>query len=379
MDFDLSDDQQQLREAVRRWVDKAYGFERHRAIAAAGGFSAEAWGELAGLGLTALAVPEAHGGLGWGAVEAMLVMEELGRGLLLEPYAPAALMVPALLAAAPAELQSRWLPAIAAGDALVVPAHQERGARHRLAHVETRAAPVGTQWLLDGGKSLVPAGDQADALLVSARVHGAVDAPDGLALFLVERRAGGLQCRGHGLQDGARAAELQLHDTPATLLAGPGAAWAALERAVDVGLAALCAEAVGVMAALLALTADHLNTRHQFGVPIARFQALRHRIADARMQLELARSMSWLATLRLADEPAVRRRAVSMAKLQIGRSARFVDQQCVQLHGAIGVTDDCIASHHFKRLTCIELTLGDTLHHLGDLSTGLQDSAGVFA
>jgi alkylation response protein AidB-like acyl-CoA dehydrogenase len=375
MDFDFTEDQQALRDAVRRFVDKDYGFERRRQIERAGGFDRAAWEGLAGLGLTALAVPEAHGGLGFGAVEGMVVMEELGRGLVLEPLAQGALIAPAVLRHAPDELQAAWLPRVAAGEALVVLAHQEARSRYRLNQVATRAV----DGKLTGVKSLVPAGDVADAFIVPARVAGTDDAPHGVALYLVERSAAGVHTRPYSLYDGSRAAEVHFKDTPAQLIAGPDQGLALLELAADIGIAAQAAEAVGAMERYLEMTADYLNTRKQFGVAIASFQALRHRTADVKMQLELARSMSYYATLRLGDMPAVRRRAVSQAKVQLGNSMRFVGQQCTQMHGGIGVTDEYAGSHYFKRLTVMEMQWGDTLHHLGEVSARMQDTAGVFA
>jgi alkylation response protein AidB-like acyl-CoA dehydrogenase len=375
MDFDFSEDQQALRDAVRRFVDKDYSFERRTQIARAGGFDRATWEGLAGLGLTALAVPEAHGGLGFGAVEAMVVMEELGRGLVMEPVAQGALIAPALLGKAPDELQAAWLPRIAGGEALVVLAHQEAKSRYRLNRVATRAV----DGKLTGVKSLVPAGDAADAFIVPARVSGADDAAEGIALYLVERSAAGVHTRPYSLYDGSRAAEVHLDNAPAQLIAGPDEGLALLELAADIGAAAQAAEAVGVMEKYLALTVEYLNTRKQFGVAISSFQALRHRTADVKMQLELARSMSYYATLRLGDAPAVRRRAVSQAKVQLGNSMRFVGQQCTQMHGGIGVTDEYAGSHYFKRLTVMEMQWGDTLHHLGEVSARMQDTAGVFA
>jgi alkylation response protein AidB-like acyl-CoA dehydrogenase len=384
MDFDFSDDQEMLRDSVRKWVAKGYDAERRKRIVQAGGFSREAWRELAGLGLTGLFVPEAQGGMGFGPTDAMVVMEELGRGLVLEPYAQGALIAGGVLSAcAPQPAVDGWLEKIAGGDALVVLAHQERGARYRLAQVETSAKAAGDGWTLNGAKSVVPAGDQADAFIVPARVSGAVDDPAGIALFLVERRATGVKTRGYGGADGARAAELALADAPATLLVPAGGAThaghAALEYAVDIGIAALCAEAVGAMDQLVAVTVEYMNTRKQFGVAIASFQALRHRIADVKMQLELARSMSYFATLKMNEPAAARRRALAQAKYQLGVSMRFVGQQCIQLHGGIGVTDEYIAGHYFKRLTVMELSFGDTLHQLGEVSNRMQDTAGVFA
>ena len=377
MDFEFSDDQVSLRDAVARWVDKGFAFERRHALAKAGGASREVLNELAELGLMGLAVPEAHGGMGFGPVEAMVVMEELGRGLVHAPYAASALVTPHLLAAAPQAVQAQWLPHIAAGEALVVLAHQERAARYRLHHVTTRVTATGAGHVLSGAKSVVPAGDEADAFVVPARLSGADDDTAGIGLFLVERGGAGVNVRGYPTQDGGRAAELTLAAAPATLICAEG--YETLSLAADVGLAAACAEGTGLMERLVALTAEYMNTRKQFGVPIASFQALRHRMADVKMQLELGRSMSYFASMKLGEPAPARRRALSQAKVQLGRSMRHVGQECIQLHGGIGVTDEYIASHYFKRLTLLEMTWGDTLHHLGEVSCRMQDTAGVFA
>ncbi|MCE1192283.1 MAG: acyl-CoA dehydrogenase family protein [Acidovorax sp.] len=371
MDFDFSDDQEQLRDAVRKWVDKGYSFERRRAAVAAGGFDRAAWGELAELGLTALTVPEAHDGMGQGAVDAMVVMEELGRGIVLEPLAQAFMASSVLSQFGAQDVQAAWLPKIASGEALVVLAQQERKARYRLDVCEAKAAPAQSGYALTAIKSIVPAGDKADAFIVPAQLDGKI------ALFLVERTANGVTTQGYVTQDGSRAAEVQLSNAPATLITADGQA--ALELAVDVGIAALCAEAVGVMDKTAAVTFDYLNQRKQFGVPIASFQALRHRAADMKMQLELARSMSYYATLKLGAPADERRRAIARAKVQLGQSMRFVGQQAVQMHGGIGVTDEYIVSHYFKKLTQLEMTYGDTLHHLGEVSARMQETAGVFA
>jgi alkylation response protein AidB-like acyl-CoA dehydrogenase len=373
MDFDFSDDQNALRDAVARWVHGSFGFERRHAIAKAGGRTRELWRELAQLGLTGLAVEPEHGGLGLAAVDAMVVMEELGRGLVNAPYAAGALVSPWLLAQGGEDLRSQWLPRLAEGSALVVPALQERGARYRLDAPATTATQQGGAWVLTGVKHLVPAGDEADAFVVPARVGPHAVAPIGL--FLVERARGRL--RAYPTADGARAADLHLSASPAQAISLDGLS--ALERAADIGIAAACAEGVGAMDALVAMTVDYMNTRKQFGSTLAGFQALRHRIADVKMQLELARSMSYFASLKLGEPAPQRRRALSQAKLQLGQSMRFVGQQCIQLHGGIGVTDECRASHYFKRLTMLELAWGDSLHHLGEVSERMADTAGVFA
>ncbi|WP_077037099.1 acyl-CoA dehydrogenase family protein [Pelomonas sp. KK5] len=368
MDFDFTDDQESLRDAVRRWVDKDYDFARRHAVVKAGGFSQEAWDGLVGLGLTGLLVSEEHGGLGFGPVDAMVVMEELGRGIVMEPYAQAGLIAPSVLRHASAEVQAAWLPKIAGGEAMIVLAHQERAARYDLSKCVTRYA----DGKVSGAKSLVPAGDKAGAFIVPATGQ------DGrIVLALVERGAAGVATRAYSLQDGSRAAEVSFTESPATLLVEDGLP--VLELAVDLGIAALCAEGVGAMDTYVKLTAEYLNTRKQFGVPIASFQALRHRMADVKMQLELARSMSYFATLKLGEPAEARRYALAQAKLQLSNSARFVGQQCTQLHGGIGVTDEYVGSHYFKRLTAMEMQFGDGLHQLGIVSAGMQETAGVFA
>jgi alkylation response protein AidB-like acyl-CoA dehydrogenase len=297
-------------------------------------------------------------------VEAMVVMEELGRGLVLEPLGQALICGRLLSQWMP---QSPWLATLAAGQAVLSLAWQERGGRYQAAHCQTLAEGE----RLSGTKSLVAAGDQADAFIVSAKRGGQI------GLYLVEAGAPGLSRHGYSTQDGGRAAELHLKDTPAQLLAADGLA--ALEEALDIGAACACAEGVGAMDKSLAITADYMNQRKQFGVAIASFQALRHRLADMKMQLELSRSMGYYAWLKLQAPAAERAQAVARAKVQLGQAMRLVGQQSVQLHGGIGVTDEYIISHYFKKLTQLELSFGDTMHHLGQVSERMQETAGVFS
>ena len=374
MNFDFTDDQEQLRDAVRKWVDKAYTFERRRGIEKSGGFSQEAFAEIAELGLGGLYISEEDGGLGMGPVEGMVVMEELGRGIVLEPFAQTLIASGLLSGYAPADVKAAWLPKISAGEALVVLAYQERAARYNLNVCAAKASKIdvaGDKYALTAIKSIVTVGDKADAFLVPAMLDGK------MAMFLVERGAAGVTTAGYGTQNGGRAAELTLTNTPAQLVTLDGLT--ALEHGVDIGIAATCAEAVGAMDKTVAITAEYMNTRKQFGVVISSFQALRHRMADVKMQLELARSMSYYAALKLNAPAAERRAAMARAKYQLGNSMRFVGQQAVQLHGGIGVTDEYIVSHYFKHLTQLEMTFGDTLHQLGEVSGRMQDTAGVFA
>ena len=371
MDFDFSDDQEQLRDAVRKYVDKGYTFERRRAAEKAGGFDAAAYAELAELGLTGLYVPEDDGGMGMGPIEGMVVMEELGRGMVMEPLAQSLIAGAMLAGYADAATRAAWLPSVASGEKLVTLAYQERGSRYALDAIAGKAHQAPGGYVLNATKSIVAAGDKADAYIVSAKVNSV------MGLFVVERESAGVSTRGYNTQGGGRAAEVVFKNAPAQLITTQGQA--ALEHAVDIGIAATCAEAVGVMDKTLDITADYLNTRKQFGVAISSFQALRHRVADMKMQLELARSMSYYASLKLNAPAPERRAALARAKYQLGNSMRFIGQQAVQLHGGIGVTDEYIVSHYFRKLTELEMTFGDRLHHLGEVSARMQDTAGVFA
>ena len=374
MNFDFTDEQEQLRDAVRKWVDKSYTFERRRGIETAGGFSKEAFEELNALGLGGLIIDEAFDGLGMGPVEAMVVMEELGRGIVLEPYTQTLIASGILTSYASDDIKKEWLPKIASSEAFVVLAYQERSARYRLEQCAAQASKSTASsgsYALNAIKSIVPAGDQASAWIVPAMLDGR------MALFLVERDAQGVKTVAYGTQNGGRAAELSMTNTPAVLVSKDGLS--ALEWGVDIGIAATCAEAVGAMDKLVALTVEYMNTRKQFGVNISSFQALRHRMADVKMQLELARSMSYYATLKVNAPAAERRAAMARAKYQLGLSMRFVGQQAVQLHGGIGVTDEYAGSHYFKHLTQLEMSFGDTLHHLALVSNNMQETAGVFA
>ena len=374
MNFYITDEQEQLRDAVRKWVDKSYTFERRRGIEAAGGFSKEAFEELNALGLGGLIIDEAFDGLGMGPVEAMVVMEELGRGIVLAPYTQTLIASGILTNYAPDDIKKEWLPKLASSEAFVVLAYQERSARYRLEQCAAQASKSiasGGSYALNAIKSIVPAGDQASAWIVPAMLDGR------MALFLVDSDAKGVNVVAYGTQNGGRAAELSMTNTPAVLLTKDGLS--ALEWGVDIGIAATCAEAVGAMDKLVALTVEYMNTRKQFGVNISSFQALRHRMADVKMQLELARSMSYYATLKVNAPAAERRAAMARAKYQLGLSMRFVGQQAVQLHGGIGVTDEYAGSHYFKHLTQLEMTFGDTLHHLALVSNNMQETAGVFA
>jgi alkylation response protein AidB-like acyl-CoA dehydrogenase len=369
MDFNFSDEQQLLADTVQRFVRDNYSFEARRDILKSpAGWSKENWQAIAGLGLTALNVPEEFGGLGNGPVETMLVMNALGDALLLEPFLAAAVMTPALLVAlGDKAANEKLLPDVASGERIIIVAHQEPQTRGELNHVATRAEKTSDGYILDGVKNVISGGGAADDLLITARTSGRTGDTDGVSIFRVDPKAAGVKINDYGTIDGQRAADIQLSkvSVPASSLIGvEGKAFAAVEAAYEQAISALCAEAVGIMKAVNAATLEYTKSRKQFGVPISRFQALQHRMADMFLNSEQAQSMSYLAAMKCLDPDASeRRRALSAAKVVIGQAGKFVAQQAVQLHGGMGMTDELMVSHHFKRLTAIDLTFGDADFH----------------
>ncbi len=364
MDFAFKEEQQQFADALRRWIDRDYTFEARRKIVhSASGVSDEAWATLVELGMLALPVPEAQGGFDGSAVDMMVVMQELGRGLVVEPYFATVLGAQFLTLAGG---QEALLERVAAGELKLACALGEQQSRHALNDVLAAAVPDPAGGArITGRKTVVLHGGQADLFIVSARSSGAQRDTDGLSLYVVARQADGVQVTDYRTIDGQRAATVEFNGAQGTLLGEQGNGWPLLEAAADYGATLLCAEAIGAMDAIFAATLEYLKTRQQFGAPIGKFQALQHRMADMFIHLEQARSMAMLAAVKVASQDdEERRRVVSAAKVRIGQAARFVGQQAVQLHGGMGVTDELPAAHHFKRLAMIELTLGDTDHHL---------------
>ena len=369
MNFDFSDEQQQLREAIEQFLAKEYPFERLRAAKSSAAWDPAVWRGLAELGVTAINVPSSLGGLGYGPMETLVLMGACGPSLLLEPVLTSAVIATVLLREFErAEPAAELLRAMAVGGRIAAVAHFEPGTRYDSRRVDTRARRAGEGYRLDGRKSVVVHAGLADTLLVSARTRGDGGDPEGVSLFLVPRTLPGVKLVEYANVDGQRAADVHLEEAclpEASRLGAEGGALAAIETAFDHGLAGLCAEAVGIMQSLINATIEYLCTRQQFGQPIGRFQALQHRVADMVVHLEQARSMSYLAALRCASADLdERRRALSAAKVVIGDAARFVGQQAVQLHGGMGMTDELKVSHCFKRLTAIEILFGDSDAHL---------------
>ncbi|MBV8504202.1 MAG: acyl-CoA dehydrogenase family protein [Alphaproteobacteria bacterium] len=374
MDFDLSEEQRLLKESLDRLIGDRYAFEQRKSYAQSlEGWSGELWAQFAELGLLGLPFAEEYGGSSGGPVETMIAMEAFGRALVLEPYLATIVLGGGFLRhGASAEQCTALIPKIADGSLTFAFAHTERQSRYDLHDIATRAVRDGAGWVLDGEKGVVIHGDTADRLIVTARVGGGRRDREGIAAFIVDGQAAGVSRRGYPTQDGMRAAEVTLAGVrvgPENVLGEPGAALLLVERVVDEAIAALCAEAVGAMAVMHELTVDYLKTRRQFGREIGTFQILQHRAVDMLIALEQARSMAMFATMMAADENAAERRnAVGAAKVQIGRSGKFIGQQAIQLHGGIGMTMEYKVGHYFKRVTMIDRMFGDADHHLRELA-----------
>ena len=376
MDFDLNDEQRQLKDSIERLLGDTYSdlAQRNAYMKEPKGYKAQLWQQYADLGLLGVPFAEEHGGLGQGLTETMIVFEAFGRALTLEPYlATVVLGGGALRHSGNVTLLKELVPAIVEGKQTLALAHQEKQSRFNLADVATTARADGKGgYTLEGEKLVVLGGDSADKLIVSARASGGRTERNGIGLFLVDAKANGVTRRGYQTQDGQRAADVTLAAVrvgPEAVVAAPDKGMDVLERTVDEAIAALCAEAVGAMTGLHELTVDYLKTRKQFGVPIGSFQVLQHKAVDMLTALEEARSMAYYATM-MAAEPnaAERRKAMSAAKVQIGKSATFVGETAVQLHGGIGMTMEYKAGHYFKRLTMIDMAFGDAEHHLRELA-----------
>ena len=366
MDFNFKEEQQQFADALKRWIAKDYSFEaRKKVIHSGSGVSDAAWATLAELGMTALPVPEEQGGFSGTAVDMFVVMQELGRGLVVEPYFATVLGAEFLKLGGGHE---GLLEQVAGGELKLACALGEKQSRHDLSDIATSASAAGDGYVINGRKSVVIHGGQAASLIVSARSSGAQRDTAGVSLFVVPADSSGVRVLDYRTLDGQRAADIVFDNVrvPTSALVGAaGAGWDILDAASDYGAGLLCAEALGAMEAIFAATLEYLKTRNQFGAPIGKFQALQHRMADMYIHLEQARSMALLAAVKLGSgDVQERRRVVSAAKFRVGQAAKFVGQQAVQLHGGMGVTDELPASHYFKRLSMIELSFGDSDHHL---------------
>jgi pimeloyl-CoA dehydrogenase small subunit len=370
MDFDLSEEQRLLKESVDGLLKSAYDFDqRKKYCAEKGGWSRSFWTKLAEQGLLGLPFSEEDGGFGAGAVETMIVMEALGKALVIEPYLATVVLGGGFLRRGGSAAQKEaYLPSIIDGSKTLAFAQLEKNSRYDLSDVSTTAKKKGDGFVIDGEKFVVLNGETADTLIVTARTHGGRRDHGGIGVFLVPAGAKGISIKGYPTQDGLHAADITFTGVEVgaeAVIGDPDNALPLIETVVDDARIALCAEAVGAMDDSLKTTVEYLKTRTQFGVPIGSFQVLQHRAADMFVAVEQARSMAMFATMASDfDEPKERATAVSAAKVQIGKSLKFVGEQSIQLHGGIGMTMEAKIGHSFKRLTMIENTFGDTDYHL---------------
>jgi alkylation response protein AidB-like acyl-CoA dehydrogenase len=367
MNFNFTDEQQQLRDSIAKFVAAQYDFDKRKAVVhSADGWRRETWAQFAELGLLMAPLPEAHGGLGGGPIDVLVVMEEFGKGLVVEPYVPTVVIGGGLIAKAGSEAQKdEHLPAIAGGERVIAFAYAEPKGRYNLADLATTAKKDGAGYVLNGQKAVVIGAPWADHLIVTARTAGAQRDANGVSVFVVPKSAKGVSTRDYPTVDGLRASEVYFENVAlgAEHLIGPADGGLPLiEEIVDHAIAATSAEAIGAFRMMHDLTLEYAKQRKQFGVPIASFQVLQHRMVDMFMAMEQSVSMAYMATLKL-DTPE-RAKAASAAKVQIGRAGRFIGQAAVQIHGGMGVTEEMRIGHYFKRATMIDAQFGNVDHHL---------------
>jgi len=369
MDFELSDEQNMLKDSVERFVKDNYSAEARAKLADTElGFSRDHWKTMAELGWLGMPFPEEVGGFGGTAVETAIMMENMGNGLVLEPFLSTVILGGGLVAEAGSEAQiEAIIPEVIEGNMMLAFAYAEPQSRFDLNDVETTATKSGDGYVLNGHKAVVYQGTTADKIIVSARTSGDSRDEDGISLFLVDNNSDGVSRRDYRTIDGQRAADIEFENVKVgadALLGKEGGAFPVIEKIVDRAIAALCAEAVGAMQAANNITNEYLKERKQFGTPIGKFQVLQHRMVDMYMEAEQSKSMSDMVAMKLdLDDETERRKAVAAAKAQIGQAAKFVGQQSIQLHGGMGMTDEYSIGHYFKRLTTIEMLFGNTDHH----------------
>ena len=369
MDFSFTEEQSMLRDTVQRFVNNEYDFDtRRKIIATEEGRKPEHWATFAELGLLAVPFEEEHGGLGYGPIEMMVIMEELGRGLVVEPYLQTVVTCGGFLRHGGTDAQkAEFIPQIAGGEKIFAFAYAEPQGRYNLADIATTAKADGDGYVLNGYKAVVHAGPWADMLIVTARTGGAQRDEDGITVFVVDAKADGVSRRDYATVDGLRASEITFENVKVgadAVIGDAGKGLPLIEKVADETIAALAAESIGAMKVLNDTTVDYCKTRTQFGVPIGKFQVLQHRMVDMFMEHEQSVSMTYMAHLKINEDETERKKAASAVKVQIGKSGRFIGQNAVQLHGGMGMTDELNVGHFFKRLTMIDALFGNTDHHI---------------
>ncbi len=367
MDFSFTDEQNLLQESLSKFIQNDYGFDdRQKSAAHEKGFAAANWKQFAELGWLGMPFSEADGGYGGSAVDTMLMQEQFGKGLMVEPFVPTVVLAGgAIKIAGDAAQKTKYLAGIIDGSMQGALAYAEPQGRFNLADLVTTASKSGDGYQLTGHKSVVLNGPSADFMVVSARTSGDQRDESGVSLFIVESGANGMSRRDYPTVDALRASEVTLENTPGVLLGTEGAGLASLQQVIDEATIALGAEAVGCMEVLYKDTVEYCKTREQFGQPIGKFQVLQHRMVDMFMEYEQSKSLMFMAAMRLDEGYGPEaQKAVSAFKVQVGKSGRFVGQQAVQLHGGMGMTDELNIGHYFKRLTMIDTMFGNVDFHL---------------
>lgn len=374
MDFSFTEEQTLLRNSVQGLLAGKYDFDtRRKIVKSADGMSKDVWAQFAEMGLLAAPFSEEQGGFGGGAIETMIVMEELGRNLVVEPYLETVVIAGGFLReGANAEQQAAHIPSIVDGSAIWAFAYAEPQGRYNLADLVTTAKKDGAGYTINGYKAVVLGAPWAQKLIVTARTSGGQRDRDGVSVFIVDKSTPGVSTRDYPTVDGRRASEITFENVKVgadALIGTEGKALPLIEKITDQAIAALSAEAVGCMGELNKATVEYCKTRKQFGVPIGKFQVLQHRMVDMFMAYEQSVSMTYMVNLKLSENEAERIKAAAGAKVQIGKAGRFVGQQSVQLHGGMGMTDELNVGHYFKRLTMIDTQFGNVDHQLKRYST----------
>lgn len=369
MDFNFTEEQTMIRDSLERMIREQYDFETRRKIIESDlGYSKEFWGQLAELGLLMAPFAEEDGGLGGNAIDAMVVMEEFGKGLVVEPYLPSVVCGGGFLKRGSEAQKEEYLSGIMSGENIFAFAYAEPKGRYNLADLETTATKDGSGFKLNGHKAVVIGAPWATHLVVTARTSGGRRDAKGVSVFVVAKDADGVTCRDYPTVDGRRASEVSFDNVSVgaeSVIGEVDNGLSLVELIVDEATAAVCAEACGAMRVANAQTIEYSRQRKQFGTPIGKFQVLQHRMADMFMECEQSISTTYMATIRLEDEDeTVRKQAVSAAKTRIGQGGRFIGQAAVQIHGGMGVTDELAIGHYFKRLTMIDSEFGNVDHHL---------------
>ena len=369
MDFSFTEEQTLLRNSVQKFIQGSYDFDTRRKVSKSdSGWRKEVYGQIAEMGLLGVAVPEDFGGLGGSAVDNMIIAEEFGRGLVIEPWLNNAVIASGFLTAAGSKAQKEeLLPAIAAGETIFAFAYAEPQGRYNLADLTTTAKKAGDGYTLNGHKAVVLGAPFADKLIVTARTSGGQRDADGVTVFIVDKSAKGVSTRDYPTVDGNRASEVMLENVSGgadAVIGEVGGGLKTVELVTDQAIAALAAESTGAMKVLNDTTIEYAKTRKQFGTPIGKFQVLQHRMVDMFMNYEQSVSIAYMVTLKLDEAEAERKKAASAAKVQIGKAGRFIGQSAVQIHGGMGMTDELNVGHYFKRLTMIDTLFGNVDHHL---------------